>query len=238
MMKRTVSYYSCNYDNDTAIEYVVTGLYSTLNCSYTSEDPDYGTETIHFVSEPIKNCSQMAYNLLERISKYLDEYENGTMSELRRDIKLEYDMYGRSTLIAIENALKLMTKDYKPTRWFVTVGEASKIIGKEFLKGKCRTFHFCESDETEANDNDPETFEGEGWYGIKRIDGFFDNSPKDLIIAVGYWGGGNCSFGYVNEESVDTSIVYDEIADAICESTGGTVNDIIFLELGDEEVTK
>ena len=235
MMKRTVSYHSNNYDNDTAIEYVETGLYSMLNCSYTSEDPSYGTETIHFVSETVESEQRMAYDMLKRIGKYLDAFDNGTMRDLSRDIKLEYDNYGRSTLIAIESALQFITKDYKPNRWFVTIEEAGRIIGEEFVNDRCRTFHFCESDQIESNENDPDTFEGTGWYGIKRIDGFFDNSPRDLIVAVGYWGGGNCAFGYVNEEDTDTILVREEISKAICESTGGSLSDIIFLEMDEKE---
>lgn len=234
-MKRTVSYYNCNYENDTAIEYVETGLYSALNCSYTSEDPDSGTETIRFVSEPVRDQKRMAYELLKRIGKYLNALDEGRMPELDRDIRVEYVDYTRSTLIAVENALVLMTKDYKPTRQFVTIEEAGKIIADEFRSGTHRLFHFCESCKSEAHDNDPDTFEGEGWYGVKRIDGFFDNSPCELIVAVGYWGGGNCSFAYVWEDDVNTTLAEMEIADAICESTGGDKNDVIFLELDDKE---
>ena len=235
MMKRTVSYHDVNYDNDTAIEYVDTGLYSMLNCSYTSEDPDYGTETIHFVSKPVKGQLRMEYELAERIGKYLDAMDNGTMAELSRDIKLEYDDYGKSTLIAVESALKYDTRSYNPNKWFVTIEQASRIIGNEFLHGKHWTFHFCESDKYEAEDNDPENFEGEGWYGVKRIEGFFDNSPRELIVAVGYWGGGNCAFGYASEDYTDTQLAYEEIAKAICESTGGEPKDMIFLEMDEKE---
>ena len=234
MFKRNVRYFEYCYENDTAIEYVETGLYSSLNCSYTCEDPDYGTDTVHFTVDGVKNEKYVAYKMLQEVTKYLD-YVDHNIKDMPRELRVAYGEYSLSTMIAIEKALQEITDGYKPNRQFVTIEEAGKIIGEEFLHGTHRTFHFCESDMMESEEQNPDTYEGSGWYGIKRIEGFFDNSPRDLIIAVGYWGGGNCAFGYVNEEDTDTTLVQEEIWKAMCESTGGNVNDIIFLEMDEKE---
>ena len=62
-MEKITKYFKHDYENDTTIEYVNTGLYSMLNCSFTSENPDYGTDTIHYTAEPAVSMEQMAYEM-------------------------------------------------------------------------------------------------------------------------------------------------------------------------------
>ena len=62
-MEKITKYFSNDYENDTTIEYVNTGLYSMLNCSFTSEDPDYGTDTLHYNAEPANGMERMVFTL-------------------------------------------------------------------------------------------------------------------------------------------------------------------------------
>jgi len=223
-MKRSVEFFAHDYDFDTAIEYVNTGMYSMLNCSFTSEDEDYGTETLHSVpSNPPKPREQMAYEMAQEIAAYMDATEDGTYRKSGAPYAEQYGVFSNSTLYAIEKALNELAGDYKPDQkeWNATITDAGKIIATRMLSGKCKRFALCDEDDA--------------WYGVKRIDGFFDNSPRELIVAVGYWGGGNCTFAYVDEENTDTSEPADAIAQAISESTGLDLDHVIFVKEDDKD---
>jgi len=224
-MERIVKYFKADYENDTAIEYVNTGLYSMLNCSFTSEDPDYGTDTIHYSVHNVQTMEQIAYSLLSDITEILNRRESKqTITERYRD-------YSNSTLIAIELALKEITKNYEPKKRFIKIKDAAKYIAKKMLSRECTNFSFCEADAyEEENCFNPEGYEGTGWYGIKRIPGFFDNTRDELIVACGYYGGGNCTFAYVWSEETDTSEPAEAIEKAICDATGKYNYDLIFVE--------
>lgn len=243
-MKRSVEFFAHDYDADTAIEYVNTGMYSMLNCSFTSEDPNYGTDTIHsHLANPPKPREQMAYEMAQEIAEYLDATEDGTHRIYNAPYASCYGEYSNSTLYAIEKALKELAGDYKPnpTAWYATIKDAGKIIADRMLSGKCKQFALCDVDDDVIANYSAAYFEsmddgfGNGWYGVKRIEGFFDNSPRELIVAVGYWGGGNCTMAYADEESTDTSWPAEAIAQAISESTGLDLDHVIFVEEDDKD---
>ena len=236
-MKRSVEFFAHDYDFDTAIEYVNTGMYSMLNCSFTSEDPDYGTDTIHSdPANPPKPREQMAYEMAQEIKEYLDATEDGTHRIYSAPYAGCYGGYSNSTLYAIEKALKELAGDYKPNpnAWYATISNAGKIIADRMLSGQCKQFALCDVTSYQFAGIRAKDFKDEdaddGWYGVKRIDGFFDNSPRELIVAVGYWGGGNCTFAYVDKDNTDTTEPADAIAHAISESTGLELNHVIFLK--------
>ena len=244
MMKRSVEFFAHNYDFDTAIEYVNTGMYSMLNCSFTSEDEDYGTDTIHSdPANPPKPREQMAYEMAIEIEEYLNATYDGMIRKDNEPYAFRYKDYSNSTLYAIEKALRDLAGDYKPnpTAWYATIKDAGKIIADRMLSGKCKQFALCDVDDDVIANYSAAYFEsmgdgsGEGWYGVKRIEGFFDNSPRELIVAVGYWGGGNCTMAYADEESTDTSWPAESIAQAISESTGLELNHVIFVEEDDKD---
>ena len=239
MMKRSVEFFAHDYDFDTAIEYVNTGVYSMLNCSFTSEDEDYGTDTIHSSpANPPKPREQMAYEMAQEIGEYLDATDDGVYRKNGVPYEKQYGDFSNSTLYAIEKALKALAGDYKPNppAWYTTITGAGKIIADRMLSGECRKFALCDVDDDVIANYSASYFasmgegSGEGWHGVKRIDGFFDNSPNELIVAVGYWGGGNCTFAYVDEENTDTSEPANAIAQAISESTGLDLDHVIFVE--------
>ena len=241
-MKRSVEFFAHDYDFDTAIEYVNTGMYSMLNCSFTSEDPDYGTDTIHSdPANPPEPREQMAYEMAQEIKEYLDATEDGIHRIYNAPYAGCYGDFSNSTLYAIEEALKELAGDYKPNpnAWYATISNAGKIIADRMLSGKCKQFALCDVTDRQVatirakdfNDEDAD----DAWYGVKRIDGFFDNSPRELIVAVGYWGGGNCTFAYVDKDNTDTTEPAYAIAQAISESTGLELNHVIFVEEDDKD---
>ena len=105
-MERFVNYFKFDYENDTAIEYVNTGLYSSLNCSFTSEDPNCGTDTIRFNSEPAMNYMDMVREQLEEIKSYLDVTKDGYYRDFATaEENIVFGDYSNSMLYAIEKAL-------------------------------------------------------------------------------------------------------------------------------------
>ena len=233
-MEKITKYFTHDYENDTTVEYVNTGLYSMLNCSFTSEDPDYGTDTIHYKSNVEASIEQMAYEMLCEVKNFLD-WRGGTVEAPMCHVQNDYGEYSNSTLIAIESALMEITKNYRPNKWFLTIREAGKLIADKMISGEAKSFGFCQSSKDEQTLFRPDQYKGDGWYGIKRIEGFFDNQPDELIVAVGYYGGGNCTFAYVDRENILTRETYYAITKAICDATGQEEDDIIFVEMDKEE---
>lgn len=236
-MEKITKYFKHDYENDTTIEYVNTGLYSMLNCSFTSEDPDYGTDTIHSnLSSPPKPREQMAYEVAQEIAAYLDATEDGTYRKNGVPYERQYGVFSNSTLYAIEKALHEIAEGYHPNKWYATIADASFLMAKRFLENSDVTFAFCESDREEAKGNPVKHEDNGGWHGVKRIPGFFDNEPNEFIVAVGHYGGGNVGFGYADYEATDElSEISRAIRKAICEATGWDAENYIYIEEDEKE---
>lgn len=229
-MVKITKYFEYCYENDTTVEYVNTGLYSMLNCSYTSEDPDYGTDTIHFTANPAESMEQMAYEMLGEVKNYLD-WRDGEIEAPRMDVQNDYEDYSNSTLIAIEYALSDLSKGFNPTKRYATIRDASEWIAKELIADRMKKFAFCESDYEEAKGNPLEHKDVGRWHGIKRINGFFDNDPDEFIIAVGYYGGGHVGFGYNDCSSLDdVNECAKTVCRTICKATGWDSDNMIYIE--------
>lgn len=234
-MKKITKYFKHDYENDTTIEYVNTGMYSMLNCSFTSEDPDYGTDTIHYKANLVESMEKLAYDMLYEVKDFLD-YREGSVEAPRCDVQNDYGDYGNSTLYAIENALHEIAEGYRPDKWYATIADASFMMAKRFLENSDVTFAFCESDREEAKGNPMEHENNGGWHGVKRIPGFFDNEPNEFIVAVGHYGGGNVGFGYADYEATDElSEISRAIRKAICEATGWDADNYIYIEEDEKE---
>lgn len=233
-MEKITKYFKYCYENDTTIEYVNTELYSMLNCSFTSEDPDYGTDTLHFTANPARPIEEMAYNMLYEVGKYLD-WKDGAIDEAPGYIEYVYKDYSLSTLIAIEHALAMIASVYNEKQYYASVADASLKMAKRFIESNNVQFAFCESDSEEAKEDPRKHIDDGGWHGVKRIPGFFDNEPYEFIVAVGHYGGGNVGFGYAYNEATDaTTECACAIQKAIIEATGWGKGSMIFVE--EEEV--
>ena len=235
-MEKITKYFKHDYDNDTTIEYVNTGLYSMLNCSFTSEDPDYGTDTLHYTSDPAVSEEQMAYEMGKEITDYCNKQDAGRYNEVSRVMRMIYGDYSNSTLYAIEKALHEIAEGYHPDKWYATIADASYLMAKRFLENSDVTFAFCESDREEAKGNPAEHEDNGGWHGVKRIPGFFDNESNEFIVAVGHYGGGNVGFGYADYGATDEpSEISRAIRKAICEATGWDADNYIYIEEDEKE---
>lgn len=235
-MEKITKYFRHDYENDTTIEYVNTGLYSMLNCSFTSEDPDYGTDTLHWTSGKPVPIAQIAYEMQNRLTKYLDKMDHGYYHDVDDGDRHMFGDYSNSTLYAIEKALHEIAEGYRPNKWYATIADASFMMAKRFLENSDVTFAFCESDREEANGNPAEHEDNGRWHGVKRIPGFFDNEPNEFIVAVGHYGGGNVGFGYADYGATDElSEISRAIRKAICEATGWDADNYIYIEEDEKE---
>lgn len=234
-MEKITKYFKHDYENDTTIEYVNTGLYSMLNCSFTSEDPNYGTDTIHYTANLVESMEKLAYDMLYEVKDFLD-YREGSVEAPRCDVQNDYGDYSNSTLYAIEKALHEIAEGYHPNKWYATIADASFMMAKRFLENSDVTFAFCESNSLEAKRNPAEHEDNGGWHGVKRIPGFFDNEPNEFIVAVGHYGGGNVGFGYADYGATDElSEISYAIRKAICEATGLDAYNYIYIEEDEKE---
>ena len=221
-MERTTLMFKSCYDNDTAIEYVNTGLYSMLNCSYTSEDPDYGTDTIHFSLGYVAPMERLAFDMLQEITAFVDDRES------LQDAHVDYDEYGRSTLIAVEDALTEIAEHYNPDKWYMTIADAGTIIAGALLRDPDIVFSFTDSDREEAK-KDPEKHSSDGpWFGVKRVRNLFDDSDGDFVISCGQWGGGAFAFEHVCE-GYESEFV-DAVRKAIINATDWDSDNYIYIE--------
>lgn len=229
-MEKITKYFKHDYENDTTIEYVNTGLYSMLNCSFTSEDPNYGTDTIHYTANLVESMEKLAYDMLYEVKDFLD-YREGSVEAPRCDVQNDYGDYSNSTLYAIEKALHDISKDYHPGKWYMTVLDASWFMATKMMEDRTASFGFCEvnADEAKGNPMDHDPMSG-GWYGVKRIDGFFDNDPDEFIVAVGYFGGGSVELAYADNEMADRATCAQKLMKAICRATGEGANCWLYVE--------
>ena len=76
-----------------------------MECSFTSEDSDFGTETILYNASPAIPLKEMSGELLEEITGYLDATDDGNKRGEDTGIEKYYNDFGNSTLYAVEKAL-------------------------------------------------------------------------------------------------------------------------------------
>lgn len=234
-MKRISQCFTSDYRDDTMIEYVETGSYSMLNCSYTSEDPDCGTDTIHFSLGYVASIERLAFEMLQEITDYLDfrnvcEKTRGQGGEWQwryKDLEDAYGAYSSCTLIAFEHALTEIVHGYVPTKWYMDITEASEMIAKALEEEPDAVFSFTESDTEEAKGNPDKHGDDGPWFGIRRIRSLFDNGDDEFIVAVGQWGGGAVAVKYDDFEANNRAEI---VKKAITESTDWDADNYIFVE--------
>lgn len=218
-MQKITRHYKFDYENDTTIEYVDTGMYSMLNCSFTSEDPDYGTDTLHFTSDGSMEMAQFAYNIVGELTSYLNKMDSGRYCEVSHDQRRKFGDYGNSTLYAIEKALTDIASEYRARSWFGHLEDVTREIARRMIKEHETFYSFCESDQLDWDRYSPNEYEqvGSEWFGIKRLDPIFDNGKDEYIVAVGYYGGGFVKTAYemVNKNCIEENI--NHLARQLCD---------------------
>ena len=252
MMNRVVINYSHNMDNDTQIVYSFDENGSHLDCSYTDQDPDYGTDKLEYNSEPMETLHTMASEYLAEISEYLDKTSDGIKrpGDAPRELEMVFGEYSNSALYAIENALRTIVGE--PTEMLnkdgnliqiVTVREAAKIIKDALANGWKDQYQFCLAfsgfEEISAHKlaDFADGYHAVLWYGVKRIwndENLFDGSGfgTDLIMMVGKYGGGNITMAhYWSDEYTNLNEQDPErLIKAICESADATPDEKVLLE--------
>ena len=109
--EQTIKTYTHDYSNDTMLEYSRSGNESTLRLSFTSEDPDMGTEELLYHGENGEPMQELADDLRAEIKAYLDDQDSSSFAKqqgLKDEIHSMEDMYGeysRTALYAFEAVL-------------------------------------------------------------------------------------------------------------------------------------
>lgn len=99
--------YSHDYPGDTQLAYVKNDKEVELTISFTSEDPDCGTEDVYYHGYAGETMKEMEEDLLAEITDYLDRHERGehTTDDGIHDLDDYYDEFTRTALYAFEGAL-------------------------------------------------------------------------------------------------------------------------------------
>ena len=239
-MEKITKYFDHDYSNDTTIEFVKSGLYTMLNCSFTSEDPNYGTETIHFSGEHDDSMKEVAYNMLREVSIYLDSEYSHNRDNIDKEIVKNYENYCNSTLIAVERALQEITKGYKPENpvnkhghqyMIGTIEECADKMFKLWQEDKLERVYVAES--FGLNEDDPSDPDWcSEWHEIVRVDLPFDNYKDEMLLMIGYCGGGNVATAYTHnyKDLGEDPFFVENIAKMISESTGLDIKGKIYME--------
>ena len=219
-MERTTRTYTFDYENDTSINYVNTGKYSMLNCSFTSEDPNYGTDTLHLTSNPALPMAKMAYEYVGKLNEYLNKMDHGFYRDVSAEERRMFGDYSNSTLYAIEKALYDIANEYRARYWFGHCEDVCREIAKRMVNDGNKLFSICLSDEMDWETYSPEEYKdvGSGWFGVRRIMNVFDNEPYEYIVCAGVWGGGCLSTAYVYDDGSEPGNVINNLGRAICDA--------------------
>ena len=111
--ERSIRFYSHDYPADTTLEYTRTGDHSELRLSFSSEDPDSGTEELVYVSENGKSMQELTADLKEELAAYLDAADTSSFYQQQgipqpygMHGRIDYGEYSRTSLYAFEAILR------------------------------------------------------------------------------------------------------------------------------------
>lgn len=241
-MDMKVQHFDHDYKNDTTIFYVSTGLYSALLCSFVSEDPDCGVETINYqtMDKPVSSA-QLAYELLCEIKDVLD-YRDGKV-ECTTKVPVErlddYDDCTTTTLIAFEHALTIFSDGYVPVVRnkagnvirIVTIEEAAGFVLENIAHNSAMIGFDVLSGDIDGHDITEyvESSNGGIYYGIRWMPlDVLDANKEDKIVIIGHYGGGCAESMYVNAKEAKCS--KDELIQKMCQEFEATPGEKIVLE--------
>lgn len=248
-MEKITKYFKHDYENDTTIEFVNAPLYAMLNCSFTGEDPNYGTDTLHWTCCEACTFESLAYEMKKDLTRCLNIIERHGSAGKLPTTQIDYENYSLSTLFAIEKALAEITKNYRPEVrslegnliQLVTVREAAELIKRTCTERKNVYFDFHVGVDPDKTLEDYIDTGDLYHYGVKMIDNdenLFDGSgfDTDYIFLCGCYGGGNITMAYyVTDDHMNVSEQSaDELIKAMCESADIKANEIILLETIEE----
>lgn len=94
--------YTHDYTDDTTLTYTSTEDRSEIELTFTSEDPDIGTEILIYGSDQEVTMGCLMQELMDEIGAYLDDKETGINDPLYGEF---YCGYTNTALYAFENIL-------------------------------------------------------------------------------------------------------------------------------------
>ena len=110
--ERSIRFYSHDYPADTTLEYARTGDHSELRLSFSSEDPDSGTEELVYAGENGKSMQELTADLKEELAAYLDAADTSSFYQQQgipqpdgMRSQIDYSEYSRTSLYAFEAIL-------------------------------------------------------------------------------------------------------------------------------------
>lgn len=116
--ERSIRYFTHDHTADTRLEYTRTGQRSELTLSFSSVDPDMGTEEMVYAGGNSESLSALVSDLREELTAYLDSLDASSppsdplLSEY--PVLKEYlNSYSRTSLHAFESALQSMERDLR-----------------------------------------------------------------------------------------------------------------------------
>ena len=119
--ERNIRYFTHDYTADTRLEFTRTGQRSELTLSFSSEDPDMGTEEMIYAGENGESMHELVTDLHAELTGYLDAADSSSFA-LQQGLEAElgihdaadyYGEYSRTALYAFESALQAMERDLR-----------------------------------------------------------------------------------------------------------------------------
>ena len=237
-MKKIEMYATYCYEDDTKLTFSMTGNRAEIELSFTSEDEDYGTETLVYTGDADKTLMSLCEEQLAELTTFLDETCDGTWrpDSIVQNYK-HLDDLNNSSLIAFERMLQTIVSGsslrrsssgknkYGHEYMIDRIGAIAYTIRKKFMSGEVSAVYIS-TDEYETG-MDPDN--GGYWYKIVKIDLPFDNNPDEIALLMGYCGGGNVTFAYKYTDD-DDSWLDEQITEMIVTSTGESKDTKVYVE--------
>lgn len=110
--ERSIRFYSHDHPADTTLEYTRTGSRSELRLSFSSEDPDMGTEEMIYAGDNGESMQELAADLKAELTGYLDAadtssfYQQQGMQPDEIHSQGDFGEYSRTSLYAFEALLR------------------------------------------------------------------------------------------------------------------------------------
>ncbi len=124
--ERSLRFYSHDYPGDTTLEYALTGNRAELRLSFSSEDPNMGTEEMLYGGDSGESMAELVADLRADLSAYLDAAATSSFREQQGlsppdGIHSQEDYFGeysRTALYAFESILRQTEREFwHNVRW-------------------------------------------------------------------------------------------------------------------------
>ena len=132
--ERSIRYFTHDYTADTRLEFTRTGQRSELTLSFSSEDPDMGTEEMIYAGDDGESMHELIADLRAEITGYLDAADSSSFVQqqgLSKDFGIRnatdyYDEFSRTALYAFESALQTMERECRQNLVWTPIQEDQK----------------------------------------------------------------------------------------------------------------